>query len=93
MYHTSAAQDNRVNPYGDPQPILFPERRWGSLVMGFFSRLLPAAQGSNAITTIVDCFSRRVHFLLSIDTESAVDPANVFQRNFSAARITRFYKI
>lgn len=71
-------KDNRVKPYGDPQPIPFPERRWGSLAMDFITHLPPTAQGFNAITTIVDRFSRRVHFLPSRGTATAVDTANLF---------------
>lgn len=71
-------KDNRVKPLGEPQPIPLPERRWGSVAMDFITHLPVTPRGFNSITTIVDRFSRRVHFMPSKDTDTALDTARSF---------------
>lgn len=73
-------KDNRSKLFGDPQPIPLPERRWGSISMDFISHLPKTARGFNSITTIVDRFSCRVHFIPSRDSDTAIDVAEMFFR-------------
>lgn len=46
--------------------------------MDFISHLPTPTTGFNSITTIVDRFSRRVHFMASKNTGTAIDIANTF---------------
>lgn len=72
--------DNRTKPFGDPQPIPFPDRRWGSIAMDFITHLPQTFNNFNSITTVVDRFSRRIHLMASKDSDSAIDTANTFVR-------------
>lgn len=71
-------KDNRSKLFGDTQPIPFPDRRWGSVAMDFISHLPSTERGYNATITIVDRFSRRIHFIPSKDTDTAADFAQLF---------------
>lgn len=48
--------------------------------MDFITHLPVTIRGFNAITTVVDRFSRRVHFIASKDSDTATDTANTFFR-------------
>lgn len=61
-----------------------PERRWGSLAIDFIDALPRTKDGFDAITTWVDRLTRRVHFIPSCTTDTAVDVAYAFfERIFS----------
>ena len=58
-----------------------PERRWGSLSTDFIVHLPKTKDGYDAITTWVDKLTRRVHFIKSKTTDTAVDVADSFFTN------------
>ena len=62
----------------DPTSLEVPERRWGSLASDFIVKLPKTKNGYDSITTYVDRLSRRVHFIPSKDSDTAVDVANDF---------------
>jgi len=62
----------------EPTPLEVPERRWGSLATDFIVSLPKTKNGFDCITTWVDRLSRRVHFIPSKTTDTAVDCANAF---------------
>lgn len=61
-----------------PTPLAVPNRRCGSITTDFIVILPVTKNGYDSITTWVDRLSRRVHFVLSKSTDSAVDVANRF---------------
>ena len=65
----------------DPTSLEVPERRWGSLATDFIVKLPKTKNGFDSITTYVDRLSRRVHFIPSRESDSAVDVANTFFSN------------
>ena len=58
-----------------------PERRWGSLATDFIVSLPESKDGYDAVTTWVDRLTRRVHFVKSKTTDTAVDAADSFFEN------------
>ncbi len=62
----------------DPTSLEVPERRWGSLASDFIVKLPKTKNGYDSITTYVDRLSRRVHFIPSKDSDTAIDVANAF---------------
>ena len=77
--------------FTDPTPLLVPTRRWGSLATDFIVKLPKTKKGYDSITTCqvvilsypffaqwVDRLSRRVHFIPSKISDSAVDVADAF---------------
>lgn len=73
-------KDKLFKPYGDPQPIPLPERRWRLLAMDFLTHLLPVTHGFNAITTTVDRFTRQMPFMPSRSTDTAANTATLYFR-------------
>ncbi len=67
----------------DPRTLEIPERRWGSLATDFIVKLPKTKNGFGCITTYVDRLSRRVHFIPSTESGTAVDVANTFFSNTS----------
>lgn len=61
-----------------PQCLEFPERRWGSVSMDFIVQLPKTKTGFDAVTTYVDRFSKRPHFIPCNTTDSAVKAAKDF---------------
>lgn len=57
------AKDSRTKPFGRPQPLELPTRRWGSIATDFIVSLPVTKSANDAITTYIDRFSERVHFL------------------------------
>ena len=64
-----------------PTPLDVPLRRWGSLSTDFIVSLPKTRNGLDAIATWVDRLSRRVHFLPSRGTDTAVEAAKAFFAN------------
>ena len=62
----------------DSTSLEAPERRWGSIAIDFIVKLPKTKNGFDCITTYVDRLSRRVHFVPSVESDSAVDVANTF---------------
>lgn len=75
------AKDSRSKPFGIPQPLELPTRRWGSIGTDFITGLPKTASGHDAITTYIDRFSKRVHFLATSSTASAETVAKDFYCN------------
>lgn len=71
-------KDSRVKPFGIPQPLELPERRWGSISMDFITHLPVTASGFDCITTFVDRFSKRVRLIPSKSSDTAEDVAKCF---------------
>lgn len=71
-------KDSRTKPFGEPQPLELPTRRWGSIAMDFVTHLPKTSGGYDWITTFVDRFSKRVHLVSSRGSDTAVDVANCF---------------
>ena len=58
-----------------------PNRRWGSVSTDFITHLPKTKDGFDCITTWVDRLSRRVHFIPSRSSDTAVDAAKSFYGN------------
>eukprot|EP00171_Calliarthron_tuberculosum_P007413 IDg7413t1 len=71
-------KDSRVKPLGEPQPLEIPDRRWGSIATDFITQLPLTERGHDAITTFVDRFTKRVHFVPSKGTDDALQAARSF---------------
>ena len=71
-------KDHTGKTLTDPQPLQVPTRRWGSLATDFIVSLPATKSGYDAITTWVDRLTRRVHFIPSKTTDTAVDTARNF---------------
>lgn len=71
-------KDGRKKPFGDPQPLELPDRRWGSVSMDFVTHLPKTDAGFDCITTFVDRFSKRIRLVPSKGTDSAEEVANCF---------------
>lgn len=61
-----------------PQSLEYPDRRWGSISMDFITDLPRTASGFDAITTYVDRFSKRPHFIPCHTSNTAVSAAKNF---------------
>lgn len=64
----------------DPILVGLSGRRWGLIAMDFIVDLPETANGHNAIITIADRLSWRVHFLLSRTTDSEKETAGLIFR-------------
>lgn len=71
-------KDNISKPLGHPQPIPLPERLSGSVSMDFIAHPAVTARGFNAITTVVDRFSRPVHLIAFKYSDTTADTVNTF---------------
>lgn len=65
-------------PQTSPECLEFPSRRWRSVAMDIFVQLPKTKAGFDAITTFVDRFSKRPHFLPFNTTDYAVIVAKNF---------------
>lgn len=72
------SKDARVKPFGTPEPLELPSRRWGSIATDFIVGLPPTKKGFDSITTYVDRFSKRVHFIPTSATASSKKVAQDF---------------
>lgn len=77
-YTCQQSKDGRKKPLGDPQPLEIPTRRWGSVGTDFITHLPTTRAGHDAITTYVDRFTKRVHFIPSSSAATAEDIARDF---------------
>lgn len=73
-------KDGNQKRFNSPQPLESPTRRWGSVSTDFIVQL-PPTNGFDAITTWVDRFSRRVHFIPCRTEDTAVECAKAFFDN------------
>lgn len=74
-------KDSRQKSLTDPNPLEMPSRRWGSVSTDFITHLPKTKDGYDCITTWVDRISRRVHFIPSRSSDTAVDAAKSFYGN------------
>lgn len=65
-------------PFEVPQPVELPDRGWGSVASDFFARLAKIKNHLDAITTYLDRFTKRVQFLATRSTTTAVEVAHDF---------------
>ncbi|QRW15631.1 Retrotransposable element Tf2 protein [Rhizoctonia solani] len=64
-------------PVGLLKPLQIPERPWEDIAYDMIVGL-PISEGFNAILTVIDRFSKMVHFIPTQSTASAIDIANLF---------------
>eukprot|EP00171_Calliarthron_tuberculosum_P016938 IDg16938t1 len=68
-------------PLTVPQILESPSRRWGSISTDFITQLPRTKSGHDSITTYVDRFSKRPHFLACKNTDTASHAAKNFHDN------------
>ncbi|QRW25843.1 Retrotransposable element Tf2 protein [Rhizoctonia solani] len=64
-------------PTGLLKPLQIPERPWEDIAYNMIVGL-PVSEGFDAILTVIDRFSKMVHFIPTQSTASAIDVANLF---------------
>ncbi|QRW20471.1 Retrotransposable element Tf2 protein [Rhizoctonia solani] len=64
-------------PVGLLKPLQIPERPWEDIAYDMIVGL-PISEGFDAILTVIDRFSKMVHFIPTQSTASAIDIANLF---------------
>ncbi|QRW24358.1 Retrotransposable element Tf2 protein [Rhizoctonia solani] len=64
-------------PIGLLKPLQIPERPWEDIAYDMIVGL-PVSEGFDAILTVIDRFSKMVHFIPTQSTASAIDIANLF---------------
>ncbi|QRW25688.1 Retrotransposable element Tf2 protein [Rhizoctonia solani] len=64
-------------PVGLLKPLQIPERPWEDIAYNMIVGL-PSSEGFDAILTVIDCFSKMVHFIPTQSTALAIDIANLF---------------
>jgi len=67
----------RHSPVGELQPLSIPDARWDTLSVNFVVKLLESS-GHNAVMTVVDSISKRVHFVPTHTTVTAEEAARLF---------------
>lgn len=69
---------NNRKPMGLLRPLPIPERRWDDISMDLIVYLPPTARGFDAVFTVVDRLSKRVHFLPTTSNVDAPGLAQLF---------------
>jgi len=67
----------RHSPVGELQPLSIPDARWDTLSVDFVVELLESFE-HDAVMTVVDAVSKRVHFILTHMTVTAEGAARLF---------------
>jgi len=67
----------RHSPVGELQPLSVPDARWDTLSVDFVVELLEDS-GHNAVMTVVDSVSKRVHFVPTYTSVTAEGAARLF---------------
>jgi RNase H-like domain found in reverse transcriptase/Integrase zinc binding domain/Reverse transcriptase (RNA-dependent DNA polymerase)/Integrase core domain/Chromo (CHRromatin Organisation MOdifier) domain/gag-polyprotein putative aspartyl protease len=75
------SKKSNVQPPGQARMLPIPNQKWESISMDFITGLPPAKSGNDAIWTVVDKLSKRVHFIPIKSTITAVQCAEVFKDN------------
>jgi len=65
------------SPVGELQLLSIPDAQWDMLSIDFVVKL-PESSGHNAVMTVVDSVSKRVHFVLTHTTVIAEGAAKLF---------------
>ena len=55
--------NNRRKPAGQRHPLVVPNRRWSVITMDFIQGLTMSKSGNDALLTVTDKFSKRVHLI------------------------------
>ena len=61
------SKSQRHRPYGLLKQLPIPERPWNSISMDFIEKL-PMSDGSDTILVIIDCLTKQLIFILTINT-------------------------
>jgi len=61
-------------------PNLIPDKAWSYISVDFITKL-PLVQGYNSILVIVDCFTKIVHFVPTMEKTTAEGLARLFRDN------------
>jgi Integrase zinc binding domain/Integrase core domain len=75
------SKKSNVQPPGQARMLPIPHQKWESISMDFITGLPPSKTGNDAIWTVVDKLSKRVHFIPIKSTITAVQCAEVFKDN------------
>ena len=67
----------RHSPVGELQPLSIPDARWDTLSVNFVVELLESSE-HDAVMTVVDAVSKRVHFIPMHTTVTAEGAARLF---------------
>jgi len=67
----------RHSPVGELQPLSVPDAQWDTLSVDFVVEL-PESSGHNAVMTVVDSVSKRVHFVPTHTTVTVEGAARLF---------------
>jgi len=67
----------RYSPVGELQLLSIPDARWDTLSVDFVVKL-PESSGHDAVMTVVDSVSKRVHFVLTHTTVTVKGAARLF---------------
>jgi len=65
------------SPVGELQLLSIPDAQWNTLSINFVVKL-PESSGHNAVMTVIDSVSKRVHFVLTHTTVRAEGAARLF---------------
>ena len=71
------SKSQRHHPYGLLKKLLIPKRSWNSISMDFIEKL-PMSDGSNMILVIVDCLTKQLIFIPTINTITSQMLAKLF---------------
>ena len=74
----SHAKPVRHRPYGLLKQLLVPEKPWNSILINFIEKLPPSSSGYTAILVIVDCLSKQGLLILTHDTITSQQLAQLF---------------
>jgi RNase H-like domain found in reverse transcriptase/Integrase zinc binding domain/Integrase core domain/Chromo (CHRromatin Organisation MOdifier) domain len=75
------SKQSNAMPPGQARMLPIPPQKWESISMDFITGLPPSKSGNDAIWTVVDKLSKRVHFIPIKSTITAVECAEVFKDN------------
>jgi hypothetical protein len=83
VQHCTKCQQNKTLPYtqGQLQPLQLPTQRWESISLDLVTGLPRTTSGYDAILTVVDRFSRMVHFIPTTKTCTAPQVAQLLLDN------------
>ena len=71
------SKSQRHCPYGLLKQLPIPKRLWNSISMDFIEKL-PMSDGSDMILVIIDCLTKQLIFILTIDTITSPMLAKLF---------------
>ena len=83
VQHCTKCQQNKTLPYtqGQLQPLQLPTQRWESISLDLVTGLPRTTSGHDAVLTVVDRFSKMVHFIPTTKTCTAPQVAQMLLDN------------